>query len=126
MSIPPGLLARRTSELPRQLWYLGGLSVVEQRAQRGYATPPHVHSREDETLVVLEGALEYTVGERAGESAFLPHHEGHRFAVVSERAHHLMLITPGGFEEMFQAISAPAAEERLPPPMKCRSTPIPR
>ncbi|MFI9388269.1 cupin domain-containing protein [Kutzneria sp. NPDC052558] len=133
MSIPPGLLARRTSELPRQLWHLGGLmsirvtaddtdgalSVVEQRARRGYATPPHVHSREDETLVVLDGELEYTVGERsgvlrAGESAFLPRHKAHRFAVISERAHYLMLITPGGFEEMFQVVSPPATEERLP------------
>ncbi|MBB5890275.1 cupin domain-containing protein [Kutzneria kofuensis] len=133
MSIPPGLLARRTSELPRQLWHLGGLmsirvtagdtdgalSVVEQRALRGYATPPHVHSREDETLVVLEGELEYTVGGRdgvlrAGESVFLPRHTAHRFAVISERAHYLMLITPGGFEEMFQVVSSPAAEERLP------------
>ncbi|QUQ67566.1 cupin domain-containing protein [Kutzneria sp. CA-103260] len=133
MSIPPGLLARRTSELPRQLWHLGGLmsvrvtagdtdgalSVVEQRARRGYATPPHVHSREDETLVVLDGELEYTVGERsgvlrAGESAFLPRHQAHRFEVISERAHYLMLITPGGFEEMFQVVSSPAAEERLP------------
>lgn len=133
MSIPPGLLARRTSELPRQLWHLGGLmsirvtagdtdgalSVVEQRARRGYATPPHVHSREDETLVVLEGELDYTVGERsgvlrAGESAFLPRHKAHRFEVISERAHYLMLITPGGFEEMFQVVSSPATEERLP------------
>jgi quercetin dioxygenase-like cupin family protein len=133
MSIPPGLLARRTTELPRQLWHLGGLmsirvtagdtegalSVVEQRALRGYATPPHVHSREDETLVVLEGELEYTVGGRdgvlrAGQSAFLPRHKGHRFTVTSERAHYLLLITPGGFEEMFQVVNFPAPEERMP------------
>ncbi|MEV6603828.1 cupin domain-containing protein [Kutzneria sp. NPDC051319] len=130
MSIPPGLLARRTSELPRQLWHLGGLmsirvtagdtdgavSVVEQRAQRGYSTPPHVHSREDETLMVLAGELEYTVGGRdgvlkAGESAFLPRHKAHRFAVISEQAHYLMLITPGGFEEMFQVVNSPAPED---------------
>jgi quercetin dioxygenase-like cupin family protein len=133
MSIPPGLLARRTSELPRQLWHLGGLmsirvtagdtdgalSVVEQQALRGYATPPHVHSREDETLVVLAGELEYTVDGRdgvlrAGQSAFLPRHKAHRFAVTSERAHYLMLITPGGFEEMFQVVNFPAPEERMP------------
>ena len=133
MSIPPGLLARRGAELPRQLWHLGGLmsiratagdtdgalSVVEQRAVRGYSTPHHVHSREDETLVVLAGELSYLVDGRAGvlragESAFLPRHQPHRFAVVSEEAHFLVLITPGGFEEMFQVVSSPAAENRLP------------
>ena len=133
MSIPPGVLGRRVTELPRQLWHLGGLmsiraaagdtdgvlSVVEQRARRGYSTPPHVHSREDETLVVLTGELEYTLDGRdgtlrAGDSAFLPRHQPHRFAVTSEQAHFLLLITPGGFEEMFQVVSAPAAEERLP------------
>jgi quercetin dioxygenase-like cupin family protein/SAM-dependent methyltransferase len=133
MSIPPGLLARSGTELPRQLWHLGGLmsiratagdtdgalSVVEQRAARGYATPPHVHSREDETLVVLAGELSYVVDGRkgvlrAGESGFLPRHKPHRFAVVSEEAHFLLLITPGGFEEMFQTVSSPAAEDRLP------------
>jgi quercetin dioxygenase-like cupin family protein len=133
MSIPPGLLARRGTELPRQLWHLGGLmsiratagdtdgalSVVEQRALRGYSTPPHVHSREDETLVVLAGELSYHIDGRegalrAGESAFLPRHRPHRFAVVSEEAHFLVLITPGGFEEMFQVVSSPAAEDRLP------------
>jgi quercetin dioxygenase-like cupin family protein len=133
MSIPPGLLARRATELPRKLWHLGGLmsisatagdtdgvlSVVEQRARRGYGTPPHVHSREDETLVVLEGELSYTVNGRegvlrAGESAFLPRHQPHRFAIVSEQAHFLVLITPGGFEEMFQVVSSPAPADRLP------------
>ncbi|REH48526.1 methyltransferase family protein [Kutzneria buriramensis] len=97
----------------------GALSVVEQRAVRGYSTPPHVHSREDETLVVLAGELSYLVDGRegvlrAGESAFLPRHKPHRFAVISEEAHFLVLITPGGFEEMFQIVSSPAAENRLP------------
>jgi quercetin dioxygenase-like cupin family protein len=133
MSIPPGLLARRVTELPRQLWHLGGLmsiratagdtdgvlSVVEQRARRGYGTPPHVHSREDETLVVLDGEISYTVSGRdgvlrAGQSAFLPRHRPHRFSVTSDTAHFLVLITPGGFEEMFQVVSSPALEERLP------------
>ena len=97
----------------------GILSVVEQRARRGYGTPPHVHAREDETLVVLAGEIEYTVAGRdgvlrAGESAFLPRYQPHRFAVTSAQAHFLLLITPGGFEEMFQVVSSPAAADRLP------------
>jgi quercetin dioxygenase-like cupin family protein len=135
MSIPPGLLARRdaVTEPPRQLWHLGGLlsiratagdtegavGVVEERASRGYATPLHVHSREDETVVVLEGELEYVVDDvagtvSAGSSVFLPRNRSHRFGVISDEAHFLVIITPGGFEEFFQHVSPPAAAPHVP------------
>lgn len=135
MSLPRGLLAHRTvvTEPPRQLWYLGGLlsiramagdtegaaGIVEERAVRGFATPPHVHSREDETLVVLDGQLEYMVDGvagtvSAGSSVFLPRHRPHRFAVSSDEAHFLVIITPGGFEDFFWHVGTPAPEPRIP------------
>jgi quercetin dioxygenase-like cupin family protein len=135
MSLPPGLLARRTgvADPPRQLWHLGGLlsirstagdtegavGVVEEHAVRGYGTPPHVHSREDETLVVLDGELEYLVDGVAGtvstgSSVFLPRNRSHRFEVISDEAHFLVIITPGGFEEFFWHVSPPATETRVP------------
>ena len=129
MSVPP-----RLGSLPeRARWHLGGLltiraaaadtngaiSVVEERAVRGYATPAHVHGREDETLFVIDGTLEYTVdGVTAtaspGEAVHLPRGLPHRFAVTSAEAHFLVIITPGGFEEFFTEVSPPATAERVP------------
>jgi quercetin dioxygenase-like cupin family protein len=128
---PPGLTGATLTERAR--WHLGGLltiraaagetngviAVVEERASRGYATPPHVHGREDETLYVIDGTLEYivdgVVGMAAtGEAVHLPKGLPHRFEVVSEEAHFLVIITPGGFEEFFEEVSPPAAAARMP------------
>jgi quercetin dioxygenase-like cupin family protein len=129
MSVPP----RLGSLSERARWHLGGLltiradagdtngaiAVVEERAVRGYATPAHVHGREDETLFVIDGTLEYTVdGVTAtaspGEAVHLPRGLAHRFQVTSEEAHFLVIITPGGFEEFFAEVSPPATAERVP------------
>ncbi|HYQ70194.1 cupin domain-containing protein [Actinophytocola sp.] len=117
----------------RARWHLGGLltiraaaadtdgaiAVVEERAVYGYATPPHVHKREDETLYVIEGILRYTVDgvtgtAAAGEAVHLPRGLAHRFEVISAEAHFLVIITPGGFEEFFAEVSPPADAERVP------------
>jgi hypothetical protein len=97
----------------------GSIGVVEERAVRGYATPPHVHGREDETLFVIDGELEYVVDgtpgvATGGDAVFLPRGLAHHFRVVSAEAHFLVIITPGGFEEFFQQVSPPAAANRPP------------
>lgn len=46
--------------------------------------------------------------------ADLPKGLAHRFEVISEEAHFLVIITPGGFEELFAEVSPPAASARLP------------
>jgi quercetin dioxygenase-like cupin family protein len=133
MSVHPLLGATAETLSERARWHLGGLltiraaagdtngaiAVVEERAARGYATPPHVHGREDETLYVVEGTVEYTVDGAVGtvgpgETAHLPRGLAHRFEVTSEEAHFLVIITPGGFEEFFQEVSPPAASARVP------------
>lgn len=117
----------------RAWWHLGGLvtiraaaeetngslAVIEERAPRGYTTPPHVHRREDETLFVIEGTLEYTIDGTAatvtaGEAAFLPRGVPHNFAVLSDQALFLVIITPGGFERFFGEVSPPASARRQP------------
>lgn len=132
MSVDPRLRSGETLS-ERARWHLGGLltiraaagdtngaiAVVEERAVRGYATPPHVHGREDETLFVIDGTLEYTVDgvvrtANPGEAAHLPKGLPHRFEVTSEEAHFLVIITPGGFEEFFVEVSPPAGAARVP------------
>lgn len=133
MSVPPQLGSPGETLSERARWHLGGLltiraaagdtngaiAVVEERAVRGYATPAHVHGREDETLFVIDGTLEYTVdgataSAAAGEAVHLPKGLPHRFAVTSAEAHFLVIITPGGFEEFFAEVSPPAGAERVP------------
>lgn len=85
----------------------GAFSVVEERAAAGATTPAHVHTREAETFIVLDGALEgwcegtSTLVE-AGSMIHLPAGREHAFRIASSSAHFYTLITPGGFESFFR------------------------
>jgi quercetin dioxygenase-like cupin family protein len=83
-------------------------AVVEQRGRLGFVTPRHLHTRESETFIVLEGALEgWCEGKsfmvEAGQILHLPPNREHAFRVASEHAHHYVLFAPAGFEEFFPA-----------------------
>ncbi|WP_346619839.1 cupin domain-containing protein [Blastococcus montanus] len=41
----------------------GAFSVLEERLPRGAEPPPHVHHREDESFLVLDGELTVRVGD---------------------------------------------------------------
>ena len=71
----------------------GRLTVIEVRAQRGDASPVHMHSNEDETFIVLEGGMTVWVGDlrhhiEAGGIGFLPRNLPHcyRFTADGTRA----------------------------------------
>jgi quercetin dioxygenase-like cupin family protein len=98
----------------------GQLTVMEQRAPRGFSPPLHVHDREDTALVVLAGALTVQVGDGAqtigpGGVAWLPRGVAHTFRVDSDEVHLLELATPGGVEGFHVVASEPASEPALPP-----------
>lgn len=85
----------------------GTLAVVEDVSPPGGGPPLHVHTREDESFVVLEGTVEFTVGESKrtltpGEFAYVPKGIPHRFQNVGDTPSKLMVtLTPAGFEETF-------------------------
>lgn len=84
----------------------GAFGLIEQRGRVGACTPAHRHRAEAETLIVLDGALEgWAAGDRsrveAGDFLHLPADLEHAFRVVSETAHFMVLVTPGGFEQFF-------------------------
>ena len=85
----------------------GQLALVEARAQRGDASPVHIHSRDDEAFLLLEGALTVWVGDqrtqlRPGGIGFLPRQIPHAFRFDTE-SRALILSTPAGQENFFRA-----------------------
>ncbi len=90
----------------------GSFSLVEERGALGCMTPRHVHDREHETFIVLDGALEAWSDEgpqlvEAGSLIHLTAGREHAFRVASASAHFYILITPGGFESFFPATGTP-------------------
>lgn len=74
--------------------------------------PLHRHSREDEWFYVLEGEVTVVVdGQRsvltAGGSSWAARGTAHTFQVFGpEPARLLVMVTPGGFSQFFEALSA--------------------
>ncbi len=98
----------------------GAYSLVRCHTKKGFEPPLHVHSIEDENSFILEGEVCYEAGNRTihakqGDYIHLPKHVPHTFKVLSDAATLLLLITPGGFEEMFVQCSRPALSLDLPP-----------
>ena len=84
----------------------GAFSLMEERLPKGAEPPPHVHHREDESFLVLDGSLTVRVGDRtfrvsAGGFVFCPREVPHVLTVESDEVRMLTLCTPGGVEKLF-------------------------
>ena len=85
----------------------GQLMVMRSELARGAAAPLHLHSREDEFMIMLDGAATFWVGDerhevRAGGVAWMPRGLPHTYRIDSEQAHVLNICTPGGLEGFFR------------------------
>jgi quercetin dioxygenase-like cupin family protein len=81
----------------------GDWAVVEWRVRAGDDPPIHIHTREDETLYVIEGAITAFVGDErieveAGSYAALPKDVPHGLTVRGEEARLLVTLAPAGAE----------------------------
>jgi quercetin dioxygenase-like cupin family protein len=84
----------------------GDWAVVEWRLCAGDEPPLHTHTREDETLYVLEGAITAYVGDQtieveAGSYAALPKDVPHGLSVRGDQARLLITLAPAGAEYFF-------------------------
>lgn len=84
----------------------GAFALSEVTVDAGYVSPPHVHSREDEALYILDGELEvWFEGEptRGGPGSFfyMPRHRSHSWIVGDQGVRLLILLSPGGFEGFY-------------------------
>lgn len=99
----------------------GQFTLVEVTCPPGYEAPLHVHYREDEAFLILEGSATLQVGDAtfdvsAGDYAFGPRDIPHRYTVGDQGCRMLFLCTPGGFETLVREMSEPAGSRTLPPP----------
>ncbi len=84
----------------------GDWAVVEWRLRAGDEPPIHTHTREDETLYVLDGSITAYVGDQridveAGSYAALPKDVPHGLTVRSGEARLLVTVEPAGAEYLF-------------------------
>ncbi len=100
----------------------GAYSVFEDILPPGGGPPPHTHSREDETIFVIEGKLRAWLGGvqydvKAGDFVHMPRGVQHYFKNISDKPTKMLLTyTPGGFEEWFKIVGKPVDGDSLVPP----------
>lgn len=89
----------------------GRLGVVEHLlAPHSIAAPMHLHTREDEFSLILQGRVWYVAAgaehvAETGDFVYKPRGEWHTFFnAADEPARVLEIITPGGLEQAFRQI----------------------
>lgn len=105
----------------------GRLAVWESEESRGVGLPLHVHTREDEQVVVLDGEILVRLGEgthrlTSGATIALPRGVPHAHLVTSPRARLLTVAVPGGFERLFTDLGVPVLPGTSAPPVPERET----
>jgi quercetin dioxygenase-like cupin family protein len=99
----------------------GNLSVFRATMPRGFSPPRHIHTREDEVFLVLDGEVCFDLDGRRrlagpGTSVYMPRDVPHTFVIQSSAAQMLGVMVPGAFEELFRNLGVPARERALPKP----------
>ena len=121
----------------REVWFAGVRVAVRVRAHEsdgrlgaweseeplGAALPLHIHTREDEQVMLLDGEVTFHLGDAvhhlvAGDTLALPRGVPHAHVVTSPRARLLTAAMPGGFESLFTDLGTPAAAGTAPPPFE--------
>jgi mannose-6-phosphate isomerase-like protein (cupin superfamily) len=100
----------------------GQLAMVEGTTRAGGDGGLHVHLHEDESMHLLEGRLEVTIGEKVfdfkpGESYFAPRGIPHRLRNRENApARSLMISSPSTFDEFVARAGVPVIDGEAPPP----------
>jgi len=90
----------------------GAYSISEDVTPAGQGAPLHIHRRELETFIVLEGEYEFQCGDRKfkatkGAIVVLPREAPHAFKNTGNTiGKTLVVLVPGGMEKVFEDISA--------------------
>ena len=96
-------------------------SLSEVEVAPGFATPVHIHHREDESFYVLTGRFRFecaseSIDAEPGSYVRLPRDVPHWFANVGEAPGRMLnIMSPGGGEAFFVEAGRPANADGLPP-----------
>jgi len=100
----------------------GRYAVIEEVSPVGGGPPLHVHRHEDEVFYVLEGEVEFQLGDqrfraKAGSTAYLPRDIPHTFRNVGRiPSKVLVVIIPArlvGFFDEVHALTKPTPEQAM-------------
>ena len=95
----------------------GAYGLFEATVPPGGGPPPHLHTREEEGFYVIAGTVTIHVDGQefdAGPGSFvnMPKHSTHWFRNNSKQnVKLLILVAPGGMEQMFREVGTPVADE---------------
>src|SRR5687768_12455810 len=88
----------------------GSLSIVEHPFEVGALVPPHVHTREDEFSIVLEGEIGFRSEDQEvvlGPGGYIVKPRGEVHAMWNAGdvpARMIEVISPAGFEDLFRSV----------------------
>ena len=92
----------------------GAYFAMEAFVPPGGGPPPHIHSREEETFYVLDGQIEFLLGDKTitagpGDFVNVPRGTVHCFHNTGTATARLVLtFTPAGIERFFEETLEPA------------------
>ncbi|CAA9474817.1 MAG: hypothetical protein AVDCRST_MAG12-1072 [uncultured Rubrobacteraceae bacterium] len=102
----------------------GQFTLIDQLMPKGGGPPAHRHERYDEGFHILDGEIEYTLGDgddrrtvlaRTGDTVWVPRNTTHSFTVASDTVRALNFYTPGGWDDSLPFLAATATAQTLPP-----------
>jgi quercetin dioxygenase-like cupin family protein len=105
----------------------GHLGLTEYTAAPGFPGPPaHIHREMTDMFFVLEGRLQFALGEEkieapAGSFVLVPPGNVHTFSnPYDEPSRFLSLVAPAGLEQYFKELSQALATEEFTPDLIAR------
>lgn len=92
----------------------GAIAIIEQTYRPGAGVPLHFHTQEDAVFYIMEGQMEFVVGNNKisaekGSTVFLPRAVPHSSKAGDQGAVALVILSPAGGERMFRELDNLAA-----------------
>jgi quercetin dioxygenase-like cupin family protein len=100
----------------------GAYFAMEALVPPGGGPPPHIHRNEDETFYIVEGQVDFLLGDEivtggTGDFVNIPRGMVHRFQNTGDEPMRMILtFTPGDIEHFFRDTLERALDPTQPPP----------
>jgi len=97
--------------------------IAEVEGLPGGEPPRHVHTREDEIVIIKEGTITYFIGDdiisaKPGDTVVLPKNIPHHFVITSEKMKVTLITTSASFGDFFCRLSMPYNDREIPAPQR--------